>query len=233
MASGWFSGKCGGPRVLPLSNGQGYEIEGIGRKTLAITSGVKSFESIIKQWAATYGVPDAVVAGVMMTESKGDPKAVNPVDGGVGLMQLTWPPLKEGHSNQELLDDPSLNVQLGTKLLGKLWKSYRGNIIHVLTAYNAGGAECKEDSGDPWNFKDTGNYVGTTLPYINGAVDSGLFSTNMPSSLPVVPPVEPHEPSMVPHFLVGAAACALGFALVSYWPQVSRFAKRTYRSVLT
>jgi hypothetical protein len=171
MAGDWFSGSCGGPRVRELDDGS-YEIEILGRPSKPITEQVKQYQELISQWATVYGIPQAVIAGVVMQESRGDRTAVSS-DGGIGLMQLTAKGVKGGHSDQELIDNPSLNIELGSKLLNLLWEKYNGNIIHVLTSYNAGSPRC--GGKNPWNLINTDNYVGSTIDFINGAIDSGYF----------------------------------------------------------
>jgi len=164
---------------------------------------VNSFEPLIRQWADTYGVPAHVVAGVMMRESQGVQGALAP-DGGVGLMQLTTSSVKEGHSNEELLSDASLNIQLGAKALGSLWSKYGGNPIDAITAYNAGGPRC--GGANPWNLINTQDYVGGVLAFANGAFD-GAFGPKALSA-------------GVGTFGIGALLIAAGGALGWYgWQQ--------------
>lgn len=166
-----FSGACGGPLVSLLDDGS-YEIEGRGRPATPVNLKVNGFEASIRKWAGEYGVPPQVVAAVIMRESLGDDKAVSS-DNGYGLMQLTHPSVFEGHPPDDVISDPDLNIQLGTKLLGKLWATYKGNPIHVLTSYNAGSPRCSAGK-NPWNLLNTHDYVGGTLSFVNGAVD-GVF----------------------------------------------------------
>jgi hypothetical protein len=173
MSGEWFSGQCGGPGVRMLEDGS-FEIEDIGQPSSPINNAVKSFAPLIKQWASAYGVPDSLIAGIVMRESMGNQFIVSK-DHGYGLMQLTDDSLKEGHSNEELLQNASLNIQLGTKFVASLWQKYGGNPIHVLTSYNAGSPRCGGKVPNPWNLVNTQDYVGGVIALTNGAVNSGFF----------------------------------------------------------
>lgn len=124
-----------------------------------------------------------------------------PVNKGVGLMQITDPGLKAGHSNSELLNDPDLNVRIGTEYLGKSWKRYGGNFVKALASYNAGSARCwtadtkSSLKQNPWGAVMTGDYVSTVIRFTNGCVDSGLFTS---SAQPEPPPPPPPVPTTCP-----------------------------------
>lgn len=171
MPSDWYTGTCGGPRVRYLDDGS-IEIEGVGRPTSPLAEAVFQWTDLINEKSAKWRVPAPIIAAIVMMESTGNAGA-RASDGGMGLMQLTHPYAKAGYSDDELVGNPALNVDLGTKLLSEKFAQYGNNPIHALTSYNAGSPRCGR--ANPWNLINTDNYVGKAIKYINGAVDSGRF----------------------------------------------------------
>lgn len=199
----WYSGDCGGPRVRFLDDGS-IEIEGQGRVSKPIVAAVERWAPNVNKWAKFYNIPAQIVAGVMMLESGGNPRAYGAAKD-VGLMQIAWPPSKEGHSDEELMSNPDLNIELGTKILSQHWSRTKGNIIHTLTSYNHGSVAC--GGSNPWNLNNHSDYVGKVLAYISGAVDSGVFGENPRRKPPAVDVIVEPEPVPTPlpvWFLAGA-----------------------------
>ncbi len=97
---------------------------------------VMPWEQQVKEVLADHAleVPVAWCMGVIRSESDGDQYAQSK-DGGVGLMQLTS--VKHGHSDDELKQDPKLNIYFGALLLSQ---DRQGGIDLPATAsmYNAG-----------------------------------------------------------------------------------------------
>ena len=80
-----------------------------------------------------------VVLSLIRQESVFNPLARSPV-GARGLMQLmpaTARRLKRGVQDRHLVN-PAINIELGTKYFKGLYKRYDGNLVYVLSAYNAG-----------------------------------------------------------------------------------------------
>jgi soluble lytic murein transglycosylase len=80
-----------------------------------------------------------IVLSLIRQESVFNPLARSPV-GARGLMQImptTARRIKRGVRDTHLVD-PSLNIELGTKYFKGLVKRYDGNLVYVLSAYNAG-----------------------------------------------------------------------------------------------
>lgn len=80
-----------------------------------------------------------VVLSLIRQESVFNPLARSPV-GARGLMQLmpmTAKRLRRSVSDRNLVD-PKINIELGTKYFKNLLKRYDGNLVYVLSAYNAG-----------------------------------------------------------------------------------------------
>lgn len=101
----------------------------------------------IETAAGDYHIPPSVVAAVIFEESRFDPNAVS-ASGAIGLMQLipqtaAWVSEQSGVS-LDTLEDPEVNVLLGTWYLDYLLRKY-GDIRLALAAYNWG-----ETNVDKW-----------------------------------------------------------------------------------
>jgi soluble lytic murein transglycosylase len=80
-----------------------------------------------------------ILLSLIRQESVFNPLARSPV-GARGLMQLmpnTAKRFKRSVRDKHLID-PSINIELGTKYFKGLIKRYDGNLVYVLSAYNAG-----------------------------------------------------------------------------------------------
>lgn len=104
--------------------------------------------ALVERWAGLSGLNPAVIYGVVMVESGGNPDARNPSDPSVGLMQVTpligraYAGLK-GDDGQVLLAllAPETNMRAGTGFLRHLQDRYtaKGYVLHEwLQAYNMG-----------------------------------------------------------------------------------------------
>jgi lysophospholipase L1-like esterase len=88
-----------------------------------------------KKW----GVPVSFILATIEAESGGDPRAKGPPNG-IGLMQLDAAAAKQGHSDEELMDDPDLNIDLGARVFAMNIKRYGLDLPHLSSAYNCGTA---------------------------------------------------------------------------------------------
>lgn len=156
LDSEWMSPKCAGPRIRNLPDGT-VEIEGEGVVRKALPPKVRTWETLIKQKAAKYGVPPAWIAGIMALESGGKAEAGSAA-GAIGLMEvlLTTGRIVAGnpHMTAEELWEPDTNVDVGTKFLRQLLEEYNWNLINTAFGYNAGKARCgrgcwRAKKGDP------------------------------------------------------------------------------------
>lgn len=116
---------------------------------------------IIKYQAAKYGVPVELVAGVIVQESGGNPKAKSHA-GASGLMQLM--PATARRMGVTHIFDPAQNIEGGVKYLRMLLDLFNGNVEHALAGYNAGEGNVKKYGGIP-PFKETQNYVPSVLQH--------------------------------------------------------------------
>lgn len=187
----WFDSGCGaGPRARWLPDGS-VEIEGEGVPVKPLPKDVAQWSGEIAKAAAKHGVPPQLVAGIMATESGGQPKVHSSCC--FGLMGLLPTTASEQAGRTvgagELVENPVLNIDLGTKLLAVKWKKYDGNVIRIAASYNAGSALCGVGKKCPagstpnrWNLiadcvnGKTVDYSGRAIGFLNAAVKSGVGS---------------------------------------------------------
>jgi hypothetical protein len=121
--------------VGSTGGGSPYNVTPLDGKTGS--QNVLKYSDLINAAAQKYGLPPALIAGVIEHESGGDPTAgtKNHPGGAIGLMQImpeTWGGLGEGGPEARL--DPATNIDGGAKLLSQLYTTY-GNWDDALTAY--------------------------------------------------------------------------------------------------
>ena len=109
----------------------------------------KGFEREVKTHAGNNGVSEHLVYSLIREESRFAAEAVS-VANAYGLMQLIMPTAREVASedgeeikSREELFEPSLNIRLGTRYLGRMIKRFGGDIPAALAAYNAGPSRAK------------------------------------------------------------------------------------------
>lgn len=223
VSSGWYNSGCGtGPRARWLPNGL-IEIEGEGTpfkspEGNAFSKDVIPWFDLIAKMAVKYDVPAHLVAGIMSTESGGKQQAHTSCC--YGLMGLFPPTAKtmagRTVSPDELLNNPALNIELGTKFISYLLKKYDGNFIKVATAYNSGGAYCSPAKSctttNRWGMRadcvsgKTIDYPTRVIAYSNGA----LMAEGSVS--PVAPASRTEDP-----LLWVAGAMFLGAVGLAWW----------------
>jgi soluble lytic murein transglycosylase len=97
-----------------------------------------------------------IVLSLIRQESVFNPEAKSRV-GARGLMQLmpaTARRLKRSVREGQL-SNPRLNIELGTKYLKNLMKRYDGNLVYVLSAYNAGESRVERWRGNLFDSDET------------------------------------------------------------------------------
>lgn len=125
-------------------------------------SSPSNMDSIFKEAANTYGVPENLLKAVAKAESDFNPNCTSSA-GAMGVMQLMPSTAKElGVTNAY---DAKQNIMGGAKLLSQLLSKYNGNTSLALAAYNAGSGNVDKYGGIP-PFKETQKYVSKILGYL-------------------------------------------------------------------
>lgn len=129
----------------------------------------------IEDYAKERGIDPNLVRGLILQESYYNPKAKSRV-GATGLMQLMPPTAKEHARRLSIpfaasrLENPKVNVQIGTYHLRMLINLFQGNVYLAIAAYNAGQGNVakwrRAARGKPTDellesipFPETRNYV--------------------------------------------------------------------------
>ena len=122
------------------------------------------YDSIIKEAAEEYSIPESLIKAVIKQESNYKPDAVSHM-GAVGLMQL-MPKTAEGLGvSADKLTDPHTNIMAGSKYLSQMSDRYDGKLELILSAYNAGPTLVDRVQRVP-NIDETQNYVKTIIDYL-------------------------------------------------------------------
>lgn len=130
------------------------------------------YENYIAKYSTEYGVDPALVAAVIMQESRFNPKAVS-YAGAQGLMQFmpgtaSTMAREVGKTNYDIFDAET-SVQFGAAHIRDLLLKYNGNIDAALAGYNAGTG-----NADRWltagimdnvPFTETRNYIKNVKNY--------------------------------------------------------------------
>lgn len=89
----------------------------------------------VRKLARRYELDPALVMAVIQVESSFNPQAVSH-KGAQGLMQIV--PNTATHLGLKDPMDPEANVRAGIRYLAQLKKAFKGDLVMVLAAYNAG-----------------------------------------------------------------------------------------------
>ncbi|MEM6662339.1 MAG: lytic transglycosylase domain-containing protein [Pseudomonadota bacterium] len=123
-------------------------------------------QRVLSRWrpeieaAARHGrVSEALIAAIVLVESGGNPKAVSPA-GAQGLGQL-MPGTARRYGVKNAFN-PSQNLKGSAAYLSDLVKMFRGDLVLVLAAYNAGEHAVTRHGGVP-PYRETRNYVPKVL----------------------------------------------------------------------
>jgi soluble lytic murein transglycosylase len=138
------------------------------------------YKDIVTQYCAEHNVDPFLVTALMRVESRFRPSVVSE-KGARGLMQVMpdtgrWVAGELGLSqfHPEMLDDPKVNVRIGTWYLASLEREFGGDRVLVLAAYNAGRGNVRKwldtarwtgriDEIDDIPFPETREYVKKVL----------------------------------------------------------------------
>lgn len=142
-------------------------------------------ESIARHSERT-GVPWSWIAAQIYIESRGNPTILGHDPGGTtgyGLMQLTHPSVFQGHDPQETLDDPDLNIALGTDVLAKNLHTMHApaDIVREASMFNCGpsGGDAKPrpiTEANPWGYcqNEQSKHITKAVMANNTALQLGL-----------------------------------------------------------
>ncbi len=119
----------------------------------------------IRTHARTYGVDERLVIAVMKQESCFNPSARSRV-GAMGLMQLM--PGTADMMGVANAWDPHQNIKGGVKYLAEQLRTFNGNVVLALAAYNAGPGAVRKHKGIP-PYNETQNYVAKIMRDYRGA----------------------------------------------------------------
>jgi len=119
------------------------------------------YDRWIREAAALYQIPEALVRAVVKVESDYDPRAVS-ATGARGLMQL----MPETGLAMQARDpfDPRQNIFAGTRYLRVLANTFNGDLELTIAGYNAGEAAVIRYGGIP-PYEETQDYVLQVLRY--------------------------------------------------------------------
>jgi hypothetical protein len=155
----------GGVTELPAQQIAGFETDGEGPKPftapLKTAPAVASPEELVTAAALRNGLPPEFVHSVVSAESTYRSNAVSR-KGAIGLMQLMPATASEYGADP---NDPSQNVEAGTRYLRDLLLKYRNSdhqVSRALAAYNAGPGAVDRHHGVP-PYRETLAYVGRVL----------------------------------------------------------------------
>jgi len=108
------------------------------------------YQEIIYNYALEKEIDPFLIAAVIRAESKFNAQAKSP-KGARGLMQMmpetaTWVAQQMDESDFEIsqLENPEINIRMGTWYLKSLEKEFDGNEVLMLAAYNGGRGNVKQ-----------------------------------------------------------------------------------------
>ncbi|MEM8731709.1 MAG: lytic transglycosylase domain-containing protein [Pseudomonadota bacterium] len=165
-ASTWFWNKVpasikdgsrsGAIRVIQVARADGRRLFGSKAKIRNILT---RWRPEIEAAARHARVSEALIAAVVAVESGGNPGAVSPA-GAQGLGQL-MPGTARRYGVRNSFD-PAQNLKGAAAYLSELLEMYRGDLVLVLAAYNAGEGAVARFNGVP-PYRETRNYVPKVL----------------------------------------------------------------------
>jgi soluble lytic murein transglycosylase-like protein len=110
-----------------------------GRASTDKSSSGNSLQALVAKYAEANGVPAQVGHGVVMVESRYNPRATG-AGTYIGLMQISYRTAQGiGYAgSREGLYDPATNLQYGMKYLGEAYRLSGGNLCGAVSKYQGG-----------------------------------------------------------------------------------------------
>ena len=124
---------------------------------------IHAYKDIIRHYASSYRLEEALVKAVIKAESNYNPQAVSR-KGARGLMQL----IPETARQMRVSDpfDPMQNIRGGSNYLRLMLDQFNGNVDLALAAYNAGPNAVQRHGGIP-PYEETRTYVQRVRRYLD------------------------------------------------------------------
>lgn len=121
---------------------------------------VAPYTADIRQAEQENGLPPGLLSAQISKESSGRPDAVSKA-GAIGLTQVLPTTLADmGYDEQEVANNPQLQIQAGAKYLAQMLKATGGDVGRALTAYHSGlGNLAKYESGEKEMGPETRAYA--------------------------------------------------------------------------
>lgn len=178
-----------------LSNGQ-VEVSG----SIPTFSESQRIDPLLTAWerfgpdivtaSGKHGIPVPWLVGIMMAESKGNPRACSPCSicraelcatgSGMrccafGLMQFIEPTARHfGLTPTQMVESPALAIDAAAKLMRNLSEDVTDfDIVRIAAAYNGGFNRCGKE-GTTFGWKTNGDYPMVVVKYANTFVDLNL-----------------------------------------------------------
>jgi soluble lytic murein transglycosylase-like protein len=114
------------------------------------------YDEHIRAAAERHGIAPPLLKAVMAVESNFDAEAVSH-KGATGLMQLMPATAREVYVTDLL--DPAQNIDGGARYLRRLQDEFRGDLVRMLAAYNAGPEAVRRARGNVPPIPETQAYV--------------------------------------------------------------------------
>jgi soluble lytic murein transglycosylase len=124
---------------------------------------IHSYQEIIRHYANSYRLEEALVKAVIKAESNYNPRAMSS-KGAQGLMQLIPETARLMRVNDPF--DPSQNIRGGSNYLRLMLDRFNGNLDLALAAYNAGPNAVQRHGGIP-PYEETRTYVQRVRRYLD------------------------------------------------------------------
>ena len=122
------------------------------------------YGNLIYETAARHDLNPELVAAVVRAESASRPDAVS-VKGARGLMQLMPATAERFGLDPDRAFEPALNLDAGCRYLSWLTDRFDGDLVRVLSAYNAGEGTVDRYGGMP-PYRETQGYVRRIFGYL-------------------------------------------------------------------
>lgn len=168
---------------LPAALAAGQSNHGITNRML---ENLNKYDPAIQAASKRFGVPVNLIRAHILAESGGVNNPSPNSAGAIGVMQVVGAyhsNLAKNLTGSSNLGDETVNIMTGTRLISGHMKSFNGQVLHAIAAYNAGEGAVGKYGGVP-PYSETQKYVGTVAAYyhslskISGAketINTGLL----------------------------------------------------------